>query len=95
MTTRRAPCDVPWYPHGLARARLYPCGTRCDRHAPWALAGKPEPPPRPAYAPPATPTPNAASALIDNRAIASGKRRSTPQAYRAAQAATRPKGPRQ
>lgn len=26
-----------------ARARLYPCGWRCDEHSPWALAGRPNP----------------------------------------------------
>jgi hypothetical protein len=24
-------------------ARLYPCGRRCDKHSPWALAGLPNP----------------------------------------------------
>ncbi|MFJ4847587.1 hypothetical protein [Streptomyces sp. NPDC088733] len=74
---------------------FYPCGWRCDTHAPWALAGKPRPQPGPGW--PAahftTPTPDAVAAAIDNRAIASGKRRSSPTAYRAAQAAvTTPKG---
>lgn len=30
--------------HGCrAHARLYPAGARCDQHAPWALAGRPNP----------------------------------------------------
>jgi len=80
---------MPWFPHGLQKARLYACGWRCDRHAPWALAGRPEPLPGPGPLPGAwtTPTPQSASALFDARAIASGKRRSHPAEYRAAQAA--------
>ncbi|MFH8752984.1 hypothetical protein ACH4GK_17685 [Streptomyces rimosus] len=69
--------------------RLYACGRRCSAHAPWTLAGRPEPRPGPG-APAgawATPSPQSASALIDARAIASGKRRSSPHTYRAAQAA--------
>lgn len=27
----------------VSPARLYPCGWRCDEHAPWALAGRPNP----------------------------------------------------
>lgn len=26
-----------------AATRLYPCGVRCDTHAPWAQAGNPDP----------------------------------------------------
>lgn len=40
---RRRPCDVPWLPHDLTYARPYPCGWRCDRHSPWALANQPKP----------------------------------------------------
>lgn len=40
---RRRPCNVPQAPHDLTYARLYPCGWRCDRHSPWALAGRPGP----------------------------------------------------
>ncbi|MER6821629.1 hypothetical protein ABT316_19225 [Streptomyces cellulosae] len=36
MKRRPEACDVPAYPHGLRYARLYPCGWRCDRHAPRA-----------------------------------------------------------
>jgi hypothetical protein len=39
----RPACGVPWLPHDLTYARLYPCGWRCDRHSPWALAGRPRP----------------------------------------------------
>lgn len=37
------PCGAPTTPHALKRARLYPGGWLCDRHAPWAVAGRPEP----------------------------------------------------
>lgn len=44
MTRRERPgCDVPAVPHGLRRPRFYPCGWRCTRHTPAAMAGKPEP----------------------------------------------------
>lgn len=94
MTDRRSrppACDVALPPHGLLRARLYPRGWCCDRHTPAAVAGRPEPPPGPGWPAGAwtTPTPQAVARLLDERAIASGKRRSTPGAYRAAQAATR------
>lgn len=36
-------------PHGLQAARLYPCGWRCDRHTPAAMAGRPETPPGPGW----------------------------------------------
>ncbi len=86
---RRRACDVPWFPHGLKKARPYPCGWRCDRHTPNALAGRPETPPGPGLPNGAwsTLSPLAASAVFDERAIASGKRRSNPAAYRAAKAA--------
>jgi len=81
---RRRPCGVPWFPHGLQWARPYVCGWRCDRHAPWALAGRPEPLPGPGWPAGAwtTPSPQSASAVI-----ASGKRRASSHEYRAAQAA--------
>lgn len=37
------PCDAPNAPHALTRARLYPAGWLCGRHAPWAIAGRAEP----------------------------------------------------
>lgn len=88
MTDHRArPCPVPDEHAGPVHP--YPCGWRCDRHAPWAIAGRPKPQPGPGLPAGAwtTPAPQAASAVVDDRAIASGKRRSNPQAYRAAQAA--------
>lgn len=86
---RRQPCDMPLFPHGLHRARLYPCGWRCDRHTPRALQGLPEIPPGPGMPTGAwtTPSPLSDSRVHDDRAIASGKRRSNFAAYRAAQAA--------
>ena len=86
---RRLPCDVPWLPHGLRRARLYAAGWRCDRHSPNAIRGLPEAPPGPGMPAGAwtTPSPISDSRVHDARAVASGKRRASPQAYRAAQAA--------
>ncbi|MFJ4926889.1 hypothetical protein [Streptomyces sp. NPDC088736] len=82
------PCDSPNGEH-TGRSRLYPCGWRCSNHAPWALAGQPEPQPGPGMPAGAwtTPSPINDSRVHDARAVASGKRRSTPQTYRAAQAA--------
>jgi hypothetical protein len=79
-------------PHSPTLTRLYPCGWRCDNHAPWALAGQPEPQAGPGWPSRAwtTPSPINDSRVHDQRAIASGKRRSNPQAYRAAQAAVAP-----
>lgn len=74
---------------------LYLAGLLCDAHAPWALAGHPRP------APPADSTLAALrarrgitatahqlprSTVVDDRAIASGKRRSTNALYQAARA---------
>lgn len=75
---------------GATPTRHYLPGHRCPAHTPAALAGQPEPPEGAGPLPGAwtTPTPQAASALMDNRAIASGKRRSTPNDYQAAKAAT-------
>lgn len=38
---RRHPCDVPAPPHSLTYSRFYPCGWRCDRHSPAAMAAWP------------------------------------------------------
>jgi hypothetical protein len=69
--------------------RPYLSGLRCPLHTPAALAGKPEPQPGPGWPNAAwsTPSPQSASALFDQRAVASGKRRSAPHTYRAAQRA--------
>ncbi|OII64617.1 hypothetical protein BJP40_19965 [Streptomyces sp. CC53] len=92
VTARRPPpvCDVP-RPDHAGRVRLYPAGWRCSTHAPWAVAGRPEPQPGPGWPATAwaTPSPQGASRVHDARAIASGRRRSNPTAYRAAQAAVR------
>lgn len=71
--------------------RLYGTGLRCPAHTPAALAGRPEPQSGPGLPAGAwtTLTPISAT-VIDQRAIASGKRRSSPAAYREAQAAVRP-----
>lgn len=94
MSARRKwkPCETPSHPHGLKYPRLYACGWKCDRHAPWAAAGRPEPLPGPGLPEGAwtSVSPLGTSALIDVRAVASGKRRSSPHTYRAAQAAVRP-----
>ncbi|MGW6913747.1 hypothetical protein ACWGB8_07995 [Kitasatospora sp. NPDC054939] len=63
-------------------------GERCSLHTPAAERGQPEPPPGPGYTPQRLPTPQSASALVDARAVASGKRRSSGQDFRLAQAAT-------
>ncbi|WP_299542082.1 hypothetical protein [uncultured Streptomyces sp.] len=46
---RRRPCDHHRGPHGLAYARPYLTGLRCDLHTPAALAGHPEPQPGPGW----------------------------------------------
>lgn len=86
------PCEVPSHPHGLKYPRLYACGWKCDKHSPWAVAGRLEPQPGPGLPEGAwtSLSPLGTSGLIDLRAIASGKRRSSPHTYRAAQAAVRP-----
>lgn len=84
---RRRPCDVAWFPHGLKKARLHPCGWRCDKHTPRAMRGLPEIPPGPGLPVGAWSSPLSASAVFDERAIASGKRRSSPHVYKAAKAA--------
>lgn len=69
--------------------RRYITGLCCPDHTPRALKGLDEIEPGPGWPAAAwtTPTPNAVASVIDERAIASGKRRSNPQTYRAAQAA--------
>ncbi|MFJ3949023.1 hypothetical protein ACIPXV_02990 [Streptomyces libani] len=89
MTAAPLECDALGKHSG--RVRPYPCGRRCSAHAPWALAGQPEPQPGPGWPSDAwsTPSPDSASRVHDARAVASGKRRSSPATYRAAQAAVR------
>jgi hypothetical protein len=95
MTTKSAAVCAHWigaeqrHCGAADGVRFYVTGHCCPLHTPSALAGKPEPQPGPGWPAGAwtTPTPNAMAALIDERAIASGRRRSSPQAYRAAQAA--------
>ncbi|MGW5736967.1 MULTISPECIES: hypothetical protein [Streptomyces] len=74
--------------HALTYARLFPNGWWCALHTPRALRGLPELPPGPGWPEGAytTPSPLSDSRVHDARAIASGKRRSSPAAYRAAQA---------
>lgn len=89
MTAREPqPCEIPAEEH-TGRIRFYITGWRCSAHSPWAEKGLPEPQPGPGLPPGAwtTPSPISDSRVHDARAIASGKRRSNPQAYRAAQAA--------
>jgi hypothetical protein len=74
---------------GATPARRYANWWACPDHTPAALAGQPEPPEGTGPLPGAwtTPTPQSASALMDNRAIVTGKRRSNPTDYQAARAA--------
>lgn len=69
--------------------RFYATGYCCPNHTPAALAGKPEAPAGPGWPKGAWTTPlgQGVAAVIDDRAIATGRRRSSPQAFRAAQAA--------
>lgn len=82
------PCDATRGEH-TGELRFYITGWKCDAHSPWAAKGldKPQPGPGLPAAAWTTPSPISDSRVHDARAIASGKRRSTPQAYRAAQAA--------
>ncbi|WP_338683859.1 hypothetical protein QD712_25600 [Streptomyces acidiscabies] len=70
--------------------RHYLTGLCCPAHTPSALAGRPEPEPGPGMPAAAwtTPSPISDSRVHDQRAIASGKRRSSPHTYKAARAAT-------
>ena len=65
--------------------RHYLPGMRCAEHTPAALAGHPEPGRTATSLPSMAPLPQSASRVNDDRAIASGKRRSTPERYREAQ----------
>ncbi|MFJ7049005.1 hypothetical protein ACIQVC_37205 [Streptomyces sp. NPDC101112] len=68
--------------------RFYLTGWCCPLHTPRALQGLKEFEPGTAPPPSSLPlSPLSASRIHDNRAVASGKRRSNPAAYRAAQAA--------
>ena len=71
--------------------RPYLTGVCCPLHTPNALKGLKEVDPGPGLPAGAwtTSSPISDSRVHDDRAIASGKRRSNPQAYRAAQAAVR------
>lgn len=74
--------------HSTDNVRPYLPGPRCPTHTPAALAGRPEAPPTDSPSPLALPpSPISSSRVHDARAVASGKRRATPQTYRAAQAA--------
>ncbi|WP_432010143.1 hypothetical protein [Streptomyces cucumeris] len=73
------------YCHTRDDVHRYVIGWRCPAHTPAAVAGRPEPGlPAAAWT---TLSPLSASRVADERAIASGKRRSHQPAYRAAQAA--------
>ena len=69
--------------------RAYLTGPRCPAHTPRALQGLDEIEPGPGTPAGAwtTPSPLSDSRVHDDRAVASGKRRSSPTTYRAAQAA--------
>jgi hypothetical protein len=69
--------------------RPYLTGPCCPTHTPNALRGLPEVQPGPGLPASAwtTPSPLSDSRVHDDRAVASGKRRSSPTTYRAAQAA--------
>jgi len=84
--------------------RLYACGYRCPEHTPARLAGKPEPDENRYCAPfrcycgsrdcgasgsYARPLEPVTANVVDLRAVASGKRRSTLTEYRDAQANTK------
>lgn len=82
--------------HPSRPGRLYLGGRLCDECAPWARAGHPEPRPpvgstlaelRAAARIAADVRPASSSTVIDERAIASGKRRSTTSTYQAVRAA--------
>lgn len=78
------PCDGLTGEH-TGPVRFYRTGWKCNTHSPWAEAGLDEPKPSPSPAAHTLPpSPLAASAVFDERAIASGRRRSNPHTYRAA-----------
>lgn len=60
-----------------ADVRPYLIGLRCPLHTPSALLGRPESPTGPGWPAAAwsTPSPQSASAVFDNRAVASGRTR--------------------
>lgn len=72
-----------------AGVRPFLTGLCCPLHTPNALRGLPEAPPGPGMPAGAwtTASPINDSRVADQRAVASGKRRPNPRAYRAAQAA--------
>lgn len=82
------PCDGLRGDHD-GPVRFYRTGWKCNAHSPWAEAGLDEPKPGPGMPSAAwtTPSPINDSRVADARAVASGKRRSNPQAYKAARAA--------
>ena len=73
---------------GIEGARHYLPGMRCPAHTPAALAGHPEPGRTATSLPKMAPLPQSASRVNDDRAVASGKRRSSPAQYREAQTRT-------
>jgi hypothetical protein len=71
---------------GQADARHYLTGYRCPAHTPAATRGAPEPGATASHRiKPLVPAPMSASRVNDDRAIASGKRRSSPARFREAQ----------
>lgn len=68
---------------GSAQVRFYVIGWRCITHSPAVRSGRivPEPPPAYFTVKQIQRPPLSSTALNDNRAIASGKRRSTPARY--------------
>lgn len=102
VPTRDAPApEQPCNRCGAVPAKPYIQGPRCPQHTPAALAGQPEPgegaycaparcycgkPECPAFASYARGDDAVVETVVDARAKASGKRRSSPEAYREAQA---------
>jgi hypothetical protein len=80
------PCDGLTGEH-TGPVRFYRTGWKCNTHSAWGEAGLPEPKPGPGLPSDLPLSPISASRIHDERAIATGKRRSSPHAYRAAQAA--------
>ncbi|WP_405543985.1 hypothetical protein OG478_22985 [Streptomyces phaeochromogenes] len=81
------PCDATIGEHH-GELHFYVNGWKCDAHSPWAMAKQAAP--QPGYGlPPKSlpPSPLAASAVFDQKAIANSKRRSSPEAYKAAKTA--------